>query len=162
MMDKLPMEGCRLVGGLFQAELVYSSPAEGTLTDLLGRFAGGRVNLLLLTGRQTDERLELHCLVSGEDAERARSLVQSDPAPARHAGFRASVDILNIFPHKADLRVVGLGLLAFAREGIPLYGFCSSFSTLTFVTDSKQTEKALSALGACFDLPKTTRTASEG
>lgn len=148
-MDKLPMEGCKVVGGLFQAVLLYSSPTKGVLTDILGQFARNRINLNLLTARQTDDLLELAFLVSSEDGERARALIQSDPHPMRHAGFRASVDILNIFPHKAELRAVGLGLVAYARKGIPLYGFCSSLSTLTFVTDCNQTEKALSALGAC-------------
>jgi aspartokinase len=161
-MDKFLMEGCKVAGGLFQAELLYSSPEKGVLTDLLGRFVEHRINLDLLTGRQTDDRLELDFLVSSEDAKLVRGLIQSDPEPGRRTSFRSAVDVLNIFPHKADLRAVGLGLLAFAREGIPLYGFCSSLSTLTFVTDPGQTEKALSALGACFDLPQAASTASEG
>ena len=159
-MDKFPMEGCKVIGGLFQAEF-FSSPTKGVLLDFLGRFAKNRINLDLLTGRQTDDRLMVDCLVSSGDAELAKSLIRSDPDPGKHADFREAVDVLSIFPHKADLRAVGLGLLAFAQKGIPLYGFCSSLSTLAFITDPNQTEMALSALGACFDLPKAVSTASE-
>jgi hypothetical protein len=161
-MDKFPMEGCKVVDGLFQAEISYSSPAKGVLTEFLGRFAGNRINLDLLTGRQKEGRLELDFLLSSEDADRAWSLIQSDPDPGKITNSRAVVDSLNIFPHKADLRAVGLALLAFARKEIPLYGFCSSLSTLTFVTDPIQTDKALSSLGECFDLPQAISTASEG
>lgn len=161
-MDKFPMEGCKVAGGLFQAELLYPSPEKGTLTGLLGRFAENHVNLGLMTGRQTGERLELSLLVSPGDAERARVLLQSDPDPAREGRFRPSIDVLTVFPHKGELRAVGLGLIALARKGVPLHGFCSSLSSLTFVIDSDDTEKALTALGACFDLPQDIRTARGG
>jgi len=153
-MDRFLMEGCKVTGGLFQAELSCSPSAEGILTNLLGQFAVRRINLDLLTGSQTDDRLLVNCLLSSEYAEHARNLLQSDPDPGKRITFRAAVDTVNIFPHKADLRAVGLGLLSFAEKGIPLYGFCSSLSTLTFITDPSLSEKALSALGACFDLPK--------
>ncbi|RJR43171.1 MAG: hypothetical protein C4576_15065 [Desulfobacteraceae bacterium] len=153
-MDRFLMEGCKLTVGFFQAELSCSSSAEGILTNLLGKFALNRINLDLLTGSQTDDRLQVNCLFSREEAEHIKSLIQSDPDPGKGINFRAAVDTVNIFPHKGDLGVVGRGLLAFAEKGIPLYGFCSSLSTLTFITDPSLSGDALSALGECFDLPK--------
>jgi hypothetical protein len=157
-MDRLLVEGCKFRSGLWRVEVLHASPPDGFLTDFLRIFTEGRINLEVLIGSQAEDRLKLSCLVAAEEGSRVSDLIHADPSLSTRTTFRAPVALLSIFPHKADLRAVGLGLLALAQKGISLYGFCSSLSTLTFITDFTQAETGLDALGACFDLPESAGT----
>jgi hypothetical protein len=62
------------------------------------------------------------------------------------------VDLLALFPHCFDFKILGLGLTALARARIPLIGFCSSLSAITFVTDHTDLDPTIAALKGCFEV----------
>lgn len=153
MVDKVPMEGVKRCGELVQVNLVHASPPEEFLPGFLGILTQSRINMNLFVGKATEKGIQFTCCVTSTDGSRVRELIDNIADLSGCAEFDHPVDLISIFPHQFNLKVVGLGLMAFARAQIPLYGFCSSLSALTFITDQTHSDKALAILEEFFDLP---------
>jgi aspartokinase len=153
MVDKVPMEGVKRCRELVRVSLVHASPPEEFLLDFLRMLTQNRINMNLFVGNATEKGIQLTCCVTSSDGSRVRELSDNITNLSGCAEFHRSVDLISIFPHQFNLKVVGLGLMAFARAQIPLYGICSSLSALTFITDHTHSDKALAILEDFFDLP---------
>jgi aspartokinase len=150
--EKIAMEGLRVSGDLTLMEVADRSYAGERLSRMLGELAKAGVNMNLFMGGETLEEIRFTCCVAASDGARIKALM--DPNPELRAGVElsAAVDLLALFPHSFDLKILGLGLTAVARAQIPLHGFCSSLSAITFVTDHTDLDQALAALKGCFEV----------
>jgi aspartokinase len=153
MVDKVPMQGVKRCGELVQVSLVNASPPEDFLPGFLRTLTQSRINMNLFVGKATEKDIQFTCCVNSSDGSRVRELTDNVTGLSGYAEFHHPVDLISIFPHQFNLKVVGLGLMAFARAQIPLYGICSSLSALTFITDHTHSDKALAILEEFFDLP---------
>jgi aspartokinase len=153
MVDKVPMEGVKRCEELVRVSLVNGSSSEEFLPGFLRTLTQSRINMNLFVGRATEKGLQLTCCMTCSDGSRVREL--SDHIPDLRGGveFHQPVDLISIFPHHFNLKMVGLSLMAFARAQIPLYGICSSLSALTFITDHTHSDKALEVLKEFLALP---------
>jgi aspartokinase len=153
MAEKIPMEGVKVVGKLVRLNVENTFLREEVMAEFLRGLARHRINMNLFIGREEEEGIQFSCCVAAPDESRVRKLTGSMPDLKESTQFHASVDLLSVFPHQFNLKVLGLGLMALTRAQIPLYGFCSSFSALTFITEHTHSEKALAVLGDCFEFP---------
>lgn len=154
MVEKIPMEGVKVIGELVRLNVRSTLLRRDVMADFLRGLAQHRINMNLFIGREEEEGIQFSCCVAAPDESRARELADSMPDLKECTRFHAPVDLLSVFPHQFNLKVLGLGLMALARAQIPVYGFCSSFSALTFITDHAYSERALAVLGDCFELPE--------
>jgi aspartokinase len=153
MVDKVPMQGVKRCGELVLVNLVHASSPEEFLPSFLQVLTQSRINMILSVGNAMEKGMQFTCCVNSSDGSRVRELTDDVTGLSGYAEFHHSVDLISIFPHQFNLKVVGLGLMAFARAQIPLYGICSSLSALTFITDHTHCDKALAILEEFFGLP---------
>jgi aspartokinase len=150
--EKIAMEGLRVSGNLSLMEVADRSYAGERLSRMLGELANTGINMNLFIGRETQEEIRFACCVADFDGSRIKALMEPNPELRAGVEFSAAVDLLALFPHGFDLKILGLGLTALARARIPLHGFCSSLSAITFVTDHADLDQAIAALKGCFEL----------
>ena len=84
--------------------------------------------------------------------DRVKSVTEPIPDLKACLEFSAPVDLLSVFPHQFNLKALGLSLTALGKSHIPLHGFCSSLSALTFITDHADLGQASSVLQESFNL----------
>ena len=153
MVEKIPMEGVKVVGELVRLNVGNPFLRQEAMADFLRGLAQHRINMNLFIGGEEEEGIQFSWCVAAADESRVRNLTGSMSDLKERIQFYTPVDLLSVFPHQFNLKVLGLVLMAFARAQVPVYGFCSSLSTITFITDHIHSERALAVLGDCFELP---------
>jgi aspartokinase len=153
MVEKIPMEGVKVVGDLVRLNVGSTFLRQDVMADFLRGLAQDGINMNLFIGREEEQGIQFSCCVAAADESGARKVTGSMPDLKERTRVHGPVDLLSVFPHQFNLKVLGLGLMALTRAQIPVYGFCSSFSALTFITDHTHSERALAVLGDCFELP---------
>jgi len=151
-MEKIAMEGLRVSGNLALMEVADRSYTGERLSRMLGELAETGVNLNLFIGGETQEEIRFACCVAASDGAHIKALMDCNPELRTGVELSAGVDLLALFPHCFDFKILGLGLTALARARIPLIGFCSSLSAITFVTDHTDLDQAIAALKGCFEV----------
>lgn len=91
--------------------------------------------------------------MSAEDIYRIKNVITEEPKLKEHLEFIQGVGTLSIFPHHSNLKLSGLSFYLLDKQSLPLYGMASSISSLTFITDYSQLDKAVSILLEYMDLP---------
>ena len=133
------MEGMKVNGDLVLVEGV-DLPATGErLSRFLSGLAQTGVNMSLFIGGKTQEGTQFECCVAASDEGRVKALMHGNPELKTGVEFAAPVDLLTLFPHRFDLKILGLGLTALARARIPLHDSVSvipGFLDLTHVQNS--------------------------
>jgi aspartokinase len=150
--EKIAMEGLRVSGNLALMEVADRSYAGERLSRMLGELAEAGVNLNLFIGGETQQEIRFACAVAASDGAHIKALMDLNPELRTGVELSAAVDLLALFPHCFDFKILGLGLTALARARIPLIGFCSSLSAITFVTDHTDLNQAIAALKRCFEV----------
>jgi aspartokinase len=153
MVGKVRIEGFKRCGELVRVSMGHASPPEEFLPGFLRTLTQSRINMNLFVGRATEKGIQFTCCVAPSDGSRVRELTDNMTDQRGGVEFHHPVDLISIFPHQFNLKVVGLVLMAFAKARIPLYGICSSLSALTLITDHGHSDKALAVLKEFLDLP---------
>ena len=96
--------------------------------------------------------MQFTCCVAASDEARVKNVTEPISDLKACLEFSAPVDLLSVFPHQFNLKALGLSLMALGKARIPLHGFCSSLSALTFITDHAALELACSVLQGPFNL----------
>lgn len=150
--EKIAMEGLKVSGNLTLMEVADRSYAGERLSRMLGELAKAGVNMMLFIGGESQEEIRFASCVAASDGAHIKALMDLNPELRTGVELSAAVDLLALFPHRFDFRTLGLGLIALARARIPLHGFCSSLSAITFVADHTDLDQAVAALKGCFEL----------
>jgi len=100
-----------------------------------------------------EEKIRVSCCVDAGDINRIKKMVALEPNLRETVEFISSVGALTLFPHRSNLKLMGLALFLFGREQIPMHGIASSISALTFITDFPILDNAVSIFLKYVDLP---------
>ncbi len=152
MNETIPMEGIKVSGDLIRLNVIDASLPEELLTRFLRGLTDNRVNMTLFIGGKGSGGFQFTSCIAAPDEERVRTLTAPVPELKACLEFSAPVDLLSVFPHQFNLKAVGLSLMALGKAQIPLHGFCSSLSALTFITDHTDLDQACSVLQGSFSL----------
>jgi aspartokinase len=152
MAARVSMDGLNQVGGMVQARLLHRTDSENFLAVFLRVLAQDRINMNLCLATRL-EGDEITCCVADTQGNRLKSLADSLTESCVEVEFHGTASLLSVFPHRSSLKTLGLALTALAGAHVPLYGFCSSLSALTFTIDQDHCGKALTALSECFEIP---------
>jgi aspartokinase len=152
MNETIPMEGMKVSGDLIRVDVVDASLTEELLRYFLKGLADNRINMPLFVGGEGSGGIEFTCCVGAPDGARVKTL--TDPISDLKAcvEFSAPVDLLSVFPHRFNLKALGLSLMALEKAQIVFHGFCSSLSALTFITDHTDLDQASAVLQESFSL----------
>jgi hypothetical protein len=154
MAARIPMDGLNQLGGMVQARLCHPIDPGDFVPAFLRLLTQGRINMsLCLTHRL--EGADFTCCVADTHESPLKRLAESVQDSGGKTEFHAPAGLLCMFPHRSSLKTLGLALTALSEARVPLYGFCSSLSALTFVIDQSRCAEAVSALSSCFEIPAT-------
>lgn len=152
-MEKIHIEGIKLSNELVHFAVRTSSHSMGTLSALFQTMTKHRINLPYLTTSSRDGIALVFFCVEIKDEARARGIVNTAPDLEKAVVIHPSVGLLSVFPHKNRMKIFGLSLHALAKTHIPLYGWTSSLSALTFVAGYHQLNEAAASLEKFLTLP---------
>jgi len=153
MGEKIPMEGVNVSPKMVRVTVCHSLPGGDLMAGFLHPLARDRINMKLLITKEGKEESRAFCCMAAADGTRAKGLIDSTPDMAKQAELYEPVGLISIFPLRSSLKAVGLALIALGEARVPVHGFCSSLSALTFVIDHDRLQEALAAFEGCFDFP---------
>ncbi|MEW6665842.1 MAG: hypothetical protein AB1512_11555 [Thermodesulfobacteriota bacterium] len=146
------MDGLTRTGGMVEVRLCKPSGPADAFGDFARLLARHRINMNVFIGTLVHGVNIVSC-VSNADEDRLKDLTDSCPDLRGEVEWAGPVGLISVFPHRSSLKAVGSAITALARAHIPMHGFCSSLSAVTFIIDQALQEKALSALVECFEIP---------
>lgn len=150
---KIRINGIKLSHELVQLNLSNSFLPQDTRFRFFQLLAQNQINIPLVLVTGLGEKIQGSCCVAAEDVKRTEQLVAMEPELKQHIEFITSVGALSVFPHQSKLKLLGLCIYVLGKVRLPLYGMASSISSLTFITDYPQLDKAVAMLLKYVDLP---------
>ena len=153
MGEKIPMEGVNVSPKMAGVSVCDAIPGGDLMAGFLQSLAEDRINMKLLITEEEGVGSRVSCCVAAEAGSRTRSLVDSVPDSTKRTEVHEPVGLISVFPLRSSLKTVGMALTALIEAHVPVYGFCSSLSALTFVIDHDRLQEALAAFESCFDFP---------
>jgi aspartokinase len=159
MNDTILMEGIKLSSDWIQVNVASPSLTEEIVARFLRGLADNRINMSLFIGGKGSGGIQFTCCVAVPDEERVKTLTAPIPDLKGGVEFSGPVDLMSVFPHQFNLKALGLSLVALGKAKIPMHGFSSSLSALTFIVDHTDLDQASSVLQGSFsfhaDPPRT-------
>jgi hypothetical protein len=153
MVEKVHLEGMNGTEALVRVNIVNGLAPDDVLNGFLRSLAQERINMRLFIGAESGCGIQVTCCVADADGIRVKTLADSAPELRGCTELYGAAALVSIFPHRFSLKTVGLALTAFSEANLPLHGFCSSLSALTFITDHARLQEVFTALQAHFDFP---------
>jgi aspartokinase len=150
---RIRIGGLKLSGELVGLRLFKGSDPEVSIEHLPEVLSKNRVNMPFLTVTGNEHRSRITCCVDAENENQIRKIIHNEPLLRDQVEVLTGVGSLSLFPHKFDLRMVGLCFSALAKAEIPIHGMASSLSSLTFVVDFALLGKAVNALTEFLEFP---------
>jgi aspartokinase len=120
----------------------------------LRQLSQDQINLPFITTHCSGGRMHLCCCVPAENANRLGEILRSENGFGRRFHLVASVGLISMFPHRSNLRLLYVLIDALRAASLTVYGFASSISSLTFVTDYAELDTAVAAIKQHVDLPR--------
>lgn len=152
-MKKIRIEGIKLSEELFQLNILRHFHSKDTLRHFCRILASNKINIPFLSTAYFGEEVQLVCCMSAEQKAKVQDLINAEASLGGCVEFIPSTGLLSVYPHKSDVRVLGLSLFALGRARIPIHGLASSLSALTLVTDYGRLDEAAEVLQEYLELP---------
>jgi aspartokinase len=150
---KIRINGIKLSTELVQINLLNRSSPREFRPLFFQLLAQHQINIPFVLTSGMGEKIIGSCCVAAEDIHRIKEVVAGESELKENLEFIPGVGTLSIFPHHSNLKLLGLCFYLLDKQHLPMYGMASSISSLTFITDYSQLDKAVSILLECMDLP---------
>lgn len=152
-MKRMEIEGIKLRGEFVAVTFRNLSNIDDSISRFCQTLAKNQVNLVFLSSSNTGKNAQVTFCVDMEDQVQVKALIGDQPDLASNVEFISPVGLLSIFHHQFSLKILGLILNIFGKIDLPVYGFASSLSTLTFITDYDQINHAVKTIQENIDVP---------
>jgi hypothetical protein len=144
--------GIKVSPPLAQLDLAKGSPSDRGLTDLLAGLTDERINIAFFTRVGTGAPVEASICVAQPDWTRAQNVVRTLGLEPRLSVSNPVVAV-SIYPHGANVGLLGALLRTLATGQVPLLGLATSLSALTITLGASYLAPALAALDDLLELP---------
>jgi len=131
-----------------------SSGSTDTFSRFFRRLSQNRINLAFITTRSFEGQFHISCCTGSEDESRLKALLTPQTDFEGSVSITTGVGLVSLFPHQSDFQLPGICLSALASTSIPVYGFATSLSAFTVVTDYMRLDSAVAAIKEHVDLPR--------
>lgn len=152
-MDKMRIEGIKLSEELLAVNLRDLSTSSDFLSHFCQTLVNNQVNLVFLSKTGIGDETQISLCAAISDQVQVREAIAAEPGMASRAEFIPHVGLVSIFHHQFSLKMLGLVLSIFGRIPLPVYGSASSLSSLTFITDYAQLNRAVEAIREYLEVP---------
>jgi aspartokinase len=150
----IPLDGIKLSSELIWLHLQDLIVETDSHLHFLRQLSQDQINLPFITTHCSGGRMHLCCCVPAENANRLGEILRSENGFGRRFHLVASVGLISMFPHRYNLRLLYVLINALRVASLPVYGFASSISSLTFVTDYAKLDTAVAAVKQHVELPR--------
>ena len=150
---KIRINGIKLSTKLVQINLLNGSHPENDRLLFFQLLSQNQINIPFILLTCMGEKILGSCCVASEDIDRVKKIIDKEPTLKENIEFISSVGALSIFPHRSNLKLLGLSFYLLGKQHLSLYGMASSISSLTFIMDYSQLDEAVSILLEYMDLP---------
>ena len=148
------IDGIKLSHALVLADFKGRSGSTDTFFRFFRRLSQNRINLAFITTRSSEGQFHISCCTAAEDENRLKALLTPETDFEGSVSITTAVGLVSLFPHQSDFQLPGICLSALASTSIPVYGFATSLSAFTVVTDYMRLDSAVAAIKEHVDLPR--------
>ena len=155
-MEKLKIGGLKQSLELCQFDLRGPDSSEKTASGISKLLASQEIDISFLTYYQN--RNSYHhltfCVSQDKFSDTSKILKKEGSLPTGwEINSRGSVGIISIFPHHSALKILGVIMVSWGKQSIPIHGIATSLSAISFTTDYHVIDKALEVLQGVLQLP---------
>lgn len=151
-METIRIEGVKLSQELITINLRYLTQIDDTLSRFCRNLSDNQINMQFLSALCRGEYSQITCCVDSEAGAFVHTLVESEADLSSQVEIIESTGLLTLFPHHFNLKILGLVLSMLGKASLPLYGAASSLSSLTFVLDFHDLDRAVDRLREKMDI----------
>jgi aspartokinase len=154
MQDKIAINGLKISEALIPMWVRRSPGSHDPVARLCRMLADIQVNLAYMTTSGIGAPQPAMCCIDPEDHAKVEAWLVQDAQLSVLVKFGDPVGLLSLFPHQANLKLLGTALTSLNDSGVTIHGLASSISALTFIVDFVDLEKAATILQSCMALPQ--------
>ena len=133
--QKVRIGGIKFSEELIQITVACKSPDSSSICRLLHLVAEQNINISFLTHSVcTKSPGSIFCVDCGA-LDTIHHILKASSWPAEFIKIIPSVGTLTVFPHRNELKLLGLIIKSFGHYGFPVHSFSTSISTISLNTD---------------------------
>ena len=155
-MEKLRIGGLKLSLELSQFDLRGPDSSEKIVMGASKALASQKINIEFLTyypNRSNYHQLTF-CINQDRFSDASRILEKKGSLPMGwEMNCRGHVGIISVFPHHSALKMLGLIMVSWGKQSIPIHGIATSLSAISLTTDYHVVDKAVEVIQGLFQLP---------
>ena len=156
-MEKLKIGGLKQSLELCQFDLRGVHSSEEIASRVSKLLLSKKINMEFIT--HSIHRNNYHqltfCISQDKFSPALEILKKEDSLPIGwEINNRGHVGIITIFPHQSALKILGIIMVSWTSQSIPIYGIATSLSAISFITDYLLIDKALEVVQDLFQLPE--------
>jgi aspartokinase len=153
MTDSTSINGLKLSEKL--ASIWVHTPPH--MENLLARFCRlltrQQINIAFLTSASLIDSQPVLCCIDVKDQPAAADLMDRDENLKPCIRYGGSVGVITFYPHRSNLKVLGLALQLLGQNEIKVHGLASSIAALSFVVDFQRLDDAARVFATNLQLP---------
>jgi len=156
-MENLKVGGLKQSLELCQFDLRGPDSSEKTVSKISKLLASQNSNIEFLTYNPNSNKYhQLTLCVSQDKFSSTSKILRKDGSlpTGWQITWREHVGILTIFPHHSPIKILGVIMVSWGAQSIPIHGIATSLSAISFVTDYHCIDKAVEAIQHSFQLPE--------
>ncbi len=150
---KIKVKRLKLSDAMFGISLRYNSSSSHSPEALCRFFAENRINLRFISTQKSDAQSGFFCCMNASEQSAVERLIdKASPWPDTTCRIIPTVNLLSIFPHQSDTRMVFQLLQVLWDSQIPVHAVASSIAALTLVIDTNKINSTVEALKKFLDI----------
>ena len=156
-MERVKLGGLKQSLELCQFDLRGPESPEKIVPRVSKLLASQKINIAFLTYSQLNNEFhQLTICPPQYDFSRTSGVLNTKGTLPRGWGIRSRehVGILTVFPHRSPIKILGLVIVSWAAQSIPIYGIATSLSAISFITDYHTIDKGIEVVQDSFQLPE--------
>jgi len=156
-MEKLKIGGLKQSLELCQFELRGVHSSEEIALKVSKLLLSQKINMEFLThSTQRNNYHQLTFCVSQDKFSPVLEILKKEHSLpiGWEISSRGNVGIITIFPHQSALKILGIVMVSWTSQSIPIYGIATSLSAISFITDYQLIDKAIQVVQDLFHLPE--------
>ena len=133
--QKVRIGGIKFSEELIQVTIANNSPDDPSIYRLLHLIAEKNINIPFLCHSVFTKTPETIFCVESTELKAIQKILKAAAFPDEHVNIIPSVGTLTLFPHRNELKLLGLLIDLFSNCNFPVYSFSTSISAIALNTD---------------------------
>ncbi len=151
--QKVRIGGIKFSEELIQVTVAQKSPDDPSICRLLHLIAEKNINIPFLCHSVFTRTPETIFCVESAEFNAIRHILKAAAFPDEHINIIPSVGTLTLFPHRNELKLLGLIIDLFSNWDFPVYSFSTSISAIALNTNFLLLDTIAEKLQAVLLLP---------